>query len=110
MILVWNFLLERVKFEKINEVIWWNFVIYGIIILLIFIFKDEILEVKDGVVDSKKEFLKDWLKIFKNDREVFWRDGILVKSIVVREWRGRILVWNLVKDLLEKEKEVDRLL
>lgn len=92
MIFVWNFLLERVKFEKINEMIWCNFVIYGIKILLIVIFIDESLKVKYGVVESKKEVLEDWLKIYKNDREVFRRDGILVKSILVREKRSRLFV------------------
>ncbi|XP_024384467.1 AUGMIN subunit 5 isoform X1 [Physcomitrium patens] len=110
MIPVWNFLLERVKSEKTNEAIRRNFVIHGTTIPSTSIPKDEILEAKDGVADSKKEFPKDRPKTPKNDREVSRRDGTPVKSTVARERRGRTPARNLAKDLPEKEKEVDRLL
>lgn len=110
MISVWNFLLERVKSEKTNEMIRRNFVIHGTKIPSTVIPIDESLKVKHGAAESKKEVLEDRSKTHKNDREVFRRDGTLVKSTPAREKRSRSSARTLIKDLPEKERQVDRVL
>lgn len=107
MIPVWSFLLERVKSEKTNEAIRRNFVIHGTSIPSASVTKPERLEGKDGSAESKRDAQKDRPKTPKGEREGSRRDGTPAKT-PARERRGRAPARSLVKELPEKEKDVDK--